>query len=207
MFFYDNKDFFEKEEKMEFKHRIFRNLPLLERQIFGHTDSYQVKKQLLRILVDDFPAESVIEETVRACKKFSRKIREEEKRNNISTIKHIFVGEKEDEYLRNDEGNDDSIMADVDRIDIIKRHNDAVSSYGAVSEFKSQYGTDDAWSRKGEVSAPIELGDSDEGVSDFEEPPSAQEEPLDPDVKEDENRDTLKKLYEHLNSGKASEIA
>ena len=75
--------------------------------------------------------------------------------------------------MRNDEGNDDSIMADIDKIDIIKRIHDGLSSYGAASEIKSHFTTQNAWSHKGDVSAPIDLN-SESGVSDFEEPPSAQ---------------------------------
>ena len=41
--------------------------------------------------------------------------------------------------MRNDEGNDDSIMADIDKIDIIKRFHDGLSSYGAASEIKLSY--------------------------------------------------------------------
>lgn len=35
MFLYDN-DIFKKEERVEYKHRIFKNLSLFERQVFGH---------------------------------------------------------------------------------------------------------------------------------------------------------------------------
>ena len=51
MFLYDN-DIFMKEERLEMKQRIFKNLSLLERQIFGHIESYKVKNALVRVLID-----------------------------------------------------------------------------------------------------------------------------------------------------------
>ena len=55
MFAYD-QEIFKKEERSEFKHRIFKNLPKLERQIFGHVQSYKVKNMLIKILIEDFPS-------------------------------------------------------------------------------------------------------------------------------------------------------
>ena len=59
MFAYDN-EIFKKEEKLEFRHRIFRNLPKLERQIFGKVQSYKVKNMLIKILIEEFPTEEDI---------------------------------------------------------------------------------------------------------------------------------------------------
>ena len=56
MFSYDN-EIFKKEEQLEYKHRIFKNLSLLERQILGHSDSYKLKNTLIRILIEEFPPE------------------------------------------------------------------------------------------------------------------------------------------------------
>jgi hypothetical protein len=46
MFIYDN-EIFQKEERLEYKHRIFKNLSLLERQMFGHIESYKLKTALV----------------------------------------------------------------------------------------------------------------------------------------------------------------
>ena len=78
MFLYDN-DIFKKEERLEYKHRIFKNLSLLERQVFGHLESYRLKGRLIKILIEEFPAEKDIEDAVTEAKNFSRWARENEK--------------------------------------------------------------------------------------------------------------------------------
>lgn len=64
MFLYDN-EIFQKEERLEYKHRIFKNLSLLERQIFGHIESYKLKNTLVKILIDEFPPEEDVEAAVK----------------------------------------------------------------------------------------------------------------------------------------------
>ena len=51
MFLYDN-ELFKKEERVEYKHRIFKNLSLFERQVFGHLESYRLKYALVKILIE-----------------------------------------------------------------------------------------------------------------------------------------------------------
>lgn len=89
-----------------------------------------MKTALVKILIEEFPPEEVVEEAVRCAKNFSKWARDEEKKTNISSIKNIFAGEREErDYIRDvhndtDYMNEDSIMADIDKVDIIKRNYD-----------------------------------------------------------------------------------
>ena len=63
-----------------------------------------------------------MERAVREVKKFSRWAREEERTNHISSIKNIFVGEREDSIYREDDPNEDSIMVDIDKVEITRKN-------------------------------------------------------------------------------------
>jgi hypothetical protein len=79
-------------------------------------------------LIEEFPSEQAVEKAVRRAKDFAKWARDDEKKANVSSIKNIFAGEREErDYIKDghndtDYMNDDSIMADVDKVDIIKRN-------------------------------------------------------------------------------------
>lgn len=52
-------------------------MSLLERQIFGHIESYKLKTALIKILTEEFPTEESVEEAVRRAKDFSKWARDE----------------------------------------------------------------------------------------------------------------------------------
>lgn len=130
------------------------------------------------------------------------------------------MGEREDrEYTQGEEDftHEDSIMADVDKVEIIKRRVDGKDpSRAGDSVIFSDEERDNksavrskAISRQGnEEKKPITIGlDEEIEVSDFEEPESAElkAKASQIDIENDANRGEytmLEKLYEHLNKDK-----
>lgn len=145
-------------------------MSLLERQVFGHIESYKFKSALIRILIEEFPPEEDIEMAVREAKAFSKWAREDERRNNISSIKSVFIGEREDYHSDND-SNDDSIMADIEKVKVCKSPDDMVGDsvdYKEESLIEKSELFGDV-SRKGaQEDTAINIDDDDDGgLSDF----------------------------------------
>jgi hypothetical protein len=129
-----------------------------------------LKSALIRILIEEFPPEEDIEHAVKEAKGFSKWAREEERRNNISSIKSVFIGERDDYHSDND-SNEDSIMADIEKVKVVKPADEVRE--GGETSYKEESMMDekselfgDGSRRGGQHDTAIDI-DDEEIISDF----------------------------------------
>ena len=81
---------------------------------------------LMKILIEDFPSEEDIEAAILELKAFSKWAREFEHNAHVSSIKNILTGDNEIFEAMNN--NEDSIMADIQKIPVIKTQGSLLGS-------------------------------------------------------------------------------
>jgi hypothetical protein len=66
---------------------IIKNPSLLLKQIYASTESYRVKQKVVRLLIDKYPEEEDVLETLNEIKEFTDQITREEEKNHITLVR------------------------------------------------------------------------------------------------------------------------